>query len=1262
MDTKKELTQAKGGTLRTSFFAFTTTRPVSIIMVMIAVVVFGLVSYQRLSLNLMPEISYPTLTVRTQYPGTAPEEVETVVSRPVEQALGVVSGLVSISSISKAGVSDVVLEFEWDTDLNDAISQIREKLDRLYFPKEIKRPLILRYDPSLDPILRLALYGGEDLFMMRLLAEQEVERELEKLPGVAAVRVKGGLEEEVVVELEEGKLTTMNFGLDRVSNRLAEENINMAGGRLREGDTEYLVRTLNEFATLEEIEDLAVADKGGATVRVSDLGRVYHGHKEREVITRVDGKESVEIEIYKEADANVVSVAEGINRIIYGTAAQRKFVEEMKARDQAKQDGGKTNRAETNRMTNFISCRLPEGHHIRTLFDQSVFIKKSIEEVRNTAIIGGLLAVIVLFIFLRSVPSTLIVSLAIPVSIVATFAPMYLFGVSLNIMSLGGLALGVGMLVDSSIVVLESIFRCRKDGDGAAQAAVRGTGEVGGAVLASTLTTIAVFFPIVFVEGIAGQIFGDMALTVVFSLLASLLVALFVIPMLASRQIDTGGTPINYRSFLKPSIGRNFTELKALVENSSGSGAKFKSASAGWLKILLKETWTLLCKILLVFATLVVVLLKGAVLILAALPLWITAFIYKKATLKLGTFSFGSAPFGLGIFDRLCPKILSFHAPGTALESKEFLSRRLKKGRIIRKVTKWVFLFTPSSLYYILRLLLGLVLEIISNLLVTAGLALAILISGAVSLVALLLLPVVLPFLALFNILYSAAESVYPRIVGWALTNRMVVASGSLALFLYCIYGLVPGLGSELIPEVHQGEFEIQARLPVGTPLARTDEYLSAIESRVAADPEVTDISTIVGVEKSSNPTSEEGEHTGRLRVKVAGNGPVAEIEERVIARSRKTLDEIPDLQAKVMRPAIFSFKTPVEVEIHGYDLAALRKTSEKAVERLSDINGLYDLRSNIQPGNPEIMINYDRDQLARHELGIKDVAELVRGKVYGVVPTRFSRQERKIDVRVKVCEEDKSDVADLARLVVNPDEQVPLPLSAVASLSVDEGPNEIRRIDQQRSALITGNVSGTDLGSVGAEIEKRMATLEMPVDFSWSVSGQSREMELASRSLLFALLLAIFLVYVVMASQFESLIHPFVIIFSIPLALIGVVFALRFTSTALSVVVFIGLIMLAGIVVNNAIVLVDYINHLRRNRGLSKREAIVRAGSVRLRPILMTTATTVLGLLPMALGLGEGAEIRTPMALTVIAGLLSATVLTLVVIPVVYDLMDWRD
>ncbi|MFQ5632246.1 MAG: efflux RND transporter permease subunit, partial [bacterium] len=533
------------------FYRFTTTRPVAILMVVIGVVVFGWISYAQLPLNLMPDISYPSLTVRTEYTGTAPEEIETTISRPVEQALGVVGNLVSISSISKAGQSDVKLEFTWDTDMNQATSDVREKLDQVFLPDDAKRPLILRYDPSLDPIMRLGLSGGPSLFFTRYLAEEDIKRKLETIEGVAAVKVKGGLEEEIRVEMDEQQLTLIGINIQQVNNRLAQENVNLAGGNLREGQTEYLVRTLNEFKTVDEVAEVVIGAWNGREIKIKDDGRVSRTNKEREIITRIDGKESVEIEIYKEADANIVSVAERVNNAVFGTPEQQAFVRNLEQKEQKPEptngsaeptnghsdgDGGQNNELNKRRMTNFIAYTLPGEMEIVKLSDQSVFIENSIDDVKTTAVIGGLLAVLVLFVFLRNLTATIIVGVSIPVSIVATFAPMKIFDVSLNIMSLGGLALGIGMLVDNSIVVLESIARCREEGDNLIQATIRGVSEVGGAVFASTLTTIAVFFPIVFVEGVAGQIFGDMALTVVFSLLASLAVALFLIPMLSSRE------------------------------------------------------------------------------------------------------------------------------------------------------------------------------------------------------------------------------------------------------------------------------------------------------------------------------------------------------------------------------------------------------------------------------------------------------------------------------------------------------------------------------------------------------------------------------------------------------------------------------------------------------------------------------------------------------------------------------------------------------
>ncbi len=523
-------------------FAVTTQRPVAILMIVTAVCVFGWVSYQRLSLDLMPDIAYPAITVRTEFPGTAPEEVESLVSRPLEQELGIVRQLVRISSISKAGQSDVVLEFEWDTDMDAASQSIREKSDRLRLPEGAEKPLLLRYDPSLDPIIRLGLHGPQTMFELRRLADREIKRELEAIPGIAAVKVKGGLEEQIHVDLNEQRISLMGLDVSAINRALDQANVNLPGGQMREGLTWYLVRTINEFQTIDEIRRLIVAEKEGAEIRLGDVATVDRSYKDREVVTRVDGRKSVEIEIYKEADANIVTVAQRVANRIHGLPEQRQYVarlqreEEERARatagdtsavengeaaaaegEEEKEEEGlqEQKRAEAVktlehlRMADFISHLLPEGMGIEVLSDQSVFIVDAIDEVRKSAVIGGALAIFVLLAFLRNVMHTLIVGVTIPVSIAATFAPMCLFDVSMNIMSLGGLALGIGMLVDNSIVVLESIFRCREEGDDLVRATVRGTGEVGAAVFASTLTTIAVFFPIVFVEGVAGQVFGS---------------------------------------------------------------------------------------------------------------------------------------------------------------------------------------------------------------------------------------------------------------------------------------------------------------------------------------------------------------------------------------------------------------------------------------------------------------------------------------------------------------------------------------------------------------------------------------------------------------------------------------------------------------------------------------------------------------------------------------------------------------------------------
>jgi HAE1 family hydrophobic/amphiphilic exporter-1 len=1114
-------------------YRFTVTRPVAVLMVFFAVMVFGAFSATMLPINLMPDISYPKLTVRTEYEGAAPAEVENDVARPLEEVLGVVTGVTRISSVSRAGYADVILEFTWDTEMSDANQDVLEKLDLIKpnLPEEIKTPLILRYDPSLDPVLVLSLSGSGEAFegiaglkALRRVADREVRRLLEPIDGVASVKVRGGLEEEIHVSLDENALRRTGISSQDVITRLESENINLAGGSMREGRTRYLIRTVNEFDELDDIRELVVASRGGRDVLLRHIATVDYGYKDREVITRIDGNEAVMIEVYKEADANIVEMAERVRERI-DMQVGPKLAKEY-------------------------------GAELGVVSDRSLFIQSSIREVRDTAITGGLLAVLILFLFLREGKPTVIVALSIPISILITFAPLKLSGVSLNVMSLGGMALGVGMLVDNSIVVLESIHRCRQEGDPLLRATLRGTSEVGSAVIASTLTTIAVFFPMVFVEGVAGQMFGDLGLTVVYSLLASLAVALFFIPMLESRQVNAKGD-----------------------EQTLGSQ--------------LRERWTT----------------------------WSS---FAEVRELFATFRW------------------------------------------------WDVLLLP---YYLARFVLHLVLELVGKLLATllgiksTGLLLAI--RGVLWVFGW----IVKPILWAFDKLITGLERAYGAVIRWSLRNAIVVVGLALAAFGVMFVGATR-LDSELIPEVHQGEFTVELSFPVGTPIDETDALVEPLEQALAERvPHLQSSITRIGSERDSDETGERGEHTAKIAITLVPGAAITpeQAEQDALEVVREVVRDVPDLDTNITRPVLFSFKTPVEVEVRGHDLDELADATEAVRARLAAIEGLRDVKASIQPGNPEVQILYDRDALARLGLDIRAVAELVRDKVQGKEATKFNRRDRKVPIRVRAEGMDQAGVEDLRGLAVNPpgaaaiaglaDDQLGLqtpavPLSAVADIEVGRGPNEIRRIGQQRVGLVTANIEGVGLGSVAARIDAAMAELELPAGVTTEITGQSEEWETSSRSLYLALGLSVFLVYVIMASQFESLLYPLIIMVSIPLAFVGVVVVLLAVDMPVSVIVFLGAILLAGIVVNNAIVLVDYINQLKI-RGYATAQAIELAGTVRLRPILMTTLTTVLGLIPMALGLGDGAEIRQPMAVTVIAGLSVSTLLTLIVIPTLYQLVD---
>ncbi|RME82674.1 MAG: efflux RND transporter permease subunit, partial [Planctomycetota bacterium] len=515
-----------------SFFQIVVNRPVSIFMITAAFLVFGVLSYNRLPLSLMPSLQYPRITLRTEYKGASPYEVETLISEPIERALGILPHLTKITSISHPGLSEVICEFSWKADMKQMILEIRENLDQVRLPEGVERPLILRYDPTLDPILRLAFYGRRPITEIRKLLEEDIKQQLESLPGVASAVVRGGVSPIVMVGLKKIEMDRYKITPQQVETRLKQENINMTGGLLREGDTLYIIRILNEFKSLQDIQNLIVAYKNKVPIRLKNIAEIREQGGEQKVISRVAGKEAVEVLIYKEGEANLVKVAQRVKEFCFGRKKREKknffFWKKEKSVQKKFQRGPKP------------LIEKYKGIQIALLSDNSQFVEQSIEDVKSSALWGAFFAFLVLLLFLQNIKNTLIVALAIPLSLVVTFAPMNLLSMSLNIMSLGGLALAAGMVVDNAIVTLESIFRKQEEGLGVRESAVYGTQEIAAAIIASTLTTVAVFFPIVFVEGIGGRLFADQALTVTFALLFSLLAALFFIPSLAALEFVTG--------------------------------------------------------------------------------------------------------------------------------------------------------------------------------------------------------------------------------------------------------------------------------------------------------------------------------------------------------------------------------------------------------------------------------------------------------------------------------------------------------------------------------------------------------------------------------------------------------------------------------------------------------------------------------------------------------------------------------------------------
>jgi len=1095
-------------------------RPVATAMFYIAVILVGVVSLLNLSVDLLPDVAYPRLSVWTTYHDVAPAEVEQFVTVPIEEAVSTVPGVRQVTSVSREGVSLVTLQFLWGTDMDIAALNVREKLDNLRWrlPHEAGRPTILRLDPRSQPVLSLAVTGSANLVALKQLTENVIKRRLEQIDGVALATVTGGLEREIHVDVNTGRLSALGLTVEQISQALAAANYNLPGGTIKKGRYRYALRTLGEFQSVDEIGSVIVGrSAGGGVVSLKDVADIEDAFKERQAITRYNGREAIGVIITKEAGANTVEVSRRVRRVL---AQLREQYPEVR---------------------------------LAVAADQADFISASIQNVLQAIVYGGILAFLVLFLFLHDLRNPVHIALSIPIAILATFALMYFSKISLNMMSLGGLALGVGMLVDNSIVVLENIFRHRQEGEPPAQAAVAGTQEVVRAVTASTLTTVAVFFPIIYVHGVAGQLFRDQSLTVTFSLLASLLVAVTLLPMMAAR----GGSQVSDIRYQNSGIGNR--EL--------GGEAQEQAAGRGKLK-------------------------------------W-------------------------GRFRRL----------GVV----RLLGRAVAKvGQVVPRTAGWMAGWVRA----LLRYWGGAVARVVSR--------------------------ITEPVFDRFDRLFGIFASHYERALEWSLDHRGRVLGLALAgLLLAGLLSLT--IPRELMPHVDQGRFRIDLQMPPGSTLEATSEAAAELERLLLRSPDIEDVFTSVGVaadpfamllEKAAADRA-----TLEVRLKKHRRSSSAQLMARfrreltttqhrlgdgnVLAGAEITLSSTQTTLQQVLGMA----EADVAIEILGNDLRRTRVLAEQVRQRLTSVPGLGDLHSNYQAARPEIHITMDRERVSRFGLSAAQVARFIQNRMRGNRATQFKDFDRKIDVLVRPQSESRDELRDLldAQLPVARSARLTyVPLRHLVEVQEIRGPTEIHRRGQVREIVLFGNIQGRSFSRVVGDIEARLSHLRRPAGVQVRVAGQREEMVHSFHSLMLALVLAAALVYMILAAQFESLLHPFIIILAVPLASIGVVLALFLTRQTFNVMSLIGAVVLVGIVVNDAIVKVDFINQERR-RGLALRSAILEAGRKRLRPIVMTTVTTVFGLAPMALGLGAGAELRRPLAMAIIGGLLSATFLTLIVVPVVY-------
>ena len=1019
------------------FSRFAVYHPIFTIMCVLIVMILGGISLSRLPIDLMPDITYPTLSISTNYENASPREIEELITRPIEEAMSAVPGVEQVTSVSAEGVSQVRVSFTWATDLDSAANDVRDRLDRVIprLPDEAERPLLRKFDLGSFPILFLGASSRLDPVQMRLIIDEQIKYRIERLPGVASLDVAGGLDREIHVNLSADKIKAIGIPLDQILQRIRAENVSVPAGTIERGMMDVTLRTPGEYTSLDELRDTVISVKGGVPIQLKEIADVEDSWQKVRRIVRVNGQPGVRMAVLKQSGTNTVEVASGV----------------LKEIERLNQD-------------------FPQIH-ITPIIDTSDYIKRAIRNVGTSILYGGILAVLVLFLFLRNTRSTMVVATAIPVSVIATFTLMYFGGFTLNLMTLGGLALGVGMLVDSAIVVLENIFRLNEEGTPARQAAVEGSEEVSAAIVASTLTTLVVFLPMIFLRGMSGVMFKQFIFVVSFALACSLLSALTVIPTLSSL-------------ILKPAN-------RGPVERPGFMGHLFE------------------------------------------------------------------------------------------------LSGRFLKG----------------------------------------------------------------------------LEEFYKQILDYALSHRKGVL---LAAFL--VLGgsvlLYPLIGSEFMPQADEGEVRVYLEMETGTRVDVVEKSFDIVESVIAREvPEVRSTMSFIG----GTPWRARGSHTGEMRIALKPESERSRSSEEIAADLRRKLSQIPGAIVRtragqglfVLRMGQSSVER-VTVEVRGYDLETADLLAQQVKARMEQVEGVTDVQLSRESGSPEEVIMVDRQKAADMKVTVSQVAETLQTILAGKRAGYFREAGREYAILVKLKEGERMDTRDLLDLTITNAEGDAVVLRNYLEVQAGRGPVFIERKDQERMIAVSANTTGRDLGSITRDIQERLGSIPVPRDFAVAFGADYEEQQKAFRELLISIILALVLVYMVMASLYESLLDPLIVMFSVPLAAIGVMLMLFLTHTTFNIQSYIGCIMLGGIVVNNAILLVDQSNLLVR-RGMALEEAVKEAGRRRLRPILMTALTTSFALTPLALGLGEGGETQAPMARVVIGGLLSSTLITLVVVPTVYSFLKVR-